>query len=85
MNLHVYLFAVRNFNPLSPSHRAKSSPKPGKKVKEQRRWEGGAVSSSEAQALNYSSPSSEAPGASATNGDIDVSSLHSDVCVSIVM
>ena len=80
MNL---LLAAVSVTPLSPSHRAKSSPKPGKTVKGQRRWDGGAVSSSEAQALNYSSPP-EASGASATNGDIDVSSLNSNVHVCVL-
>ena len=58
------------------SLRAKSSPKLGKKVKEQRRWDGGAVSASEAESLNYSSPPpSDSTGPGTTNGDVDVREL----------
>ena len=75
MNSHSSLPLSPSLPPsLSPHCRGptKSSPRPGKPKKEKRMWEGGAVSSSEAEALNYSSPPSTASGA--TNGEIDVSS-----------
>lgn len=59
------------------THRSsKASPKPGKRVKEQRKWEGN-VSSADAEALNYSDPPTgngrHPSSVTTTNGDIDVS------------
>lgn len=68
--------------------RGSKSPMPtGKRVKEQRKWDG-AVSAADAEALNYSIPpdscGSHANGDTATNGDIDVSFAclkTSQVCI----
>lgn len=77
-----YLHQHPSLTAVYGTHRSsKASPKPGKRVKEQRKWEG-SVSSADAEALNYSNPPTgngrHVSSEPTSNGDIDVSC---DLCV----